>query len=150
VAPRVDTQNRELAAIADTVAAGRERNDLEIARANERVNALGTSLVERIEGLEGRVARAEQSAGAASGAPIDAAGREEVEALSRRVDVLGREVPARVDRLTDLVGQLRDHLERVGERIALLETIQKEESNDLRERFNALSSALSELERGAP
>jgi chromosome segregation ATPase len=156
VAPRIDTQNRELAAIADTVAAGRERNDLELSRANERVNALGTSLVERIEGLEGRVARAEQTAEAAGGAggvggaPIDAAGREEVEALSRRVDVLGREVPARVDRLTDLVGQLRDHLERVGERIALLETIQKEESNDLRERFNALSAALSELERGAP
>jgi hypothetical protein len=33
----------------------------------------------------------------------------------------------------------------MGERISLLETIQKQEASDLRERFNALSTALSEI-----
>jgi hypothetical protein len=59
--------------------------------------------------------------------------------------LLGEEMPGRVDDLTKVVGALRGHLQQVGERIALLETIQKQEASDLRERFNALSKALAEI-----
>jgi len=139
--PRVDTQGRELTAMAQTLAANQEAVGQNGTRLSERIDTLGTSLVQRVEGLEIRVKDAE--AGAARRSDTQAA--PDLTAVNRRLDVLGKEMPGRVDDLTRVVGTLRDQLRQVGERISLLETIQKQEAADLRERFNALSSALADI-----
>lgn len=139
--PRVDTQGRELTAMAQTLAANQEAGSQNAARLSERIDTLGTSLVQRVEGLETRVKEAEASAQARAQGDLPP----DLEAVNRRLDVLGKEMPKRVDDLTRVVNALRGHLEQVGERISLLETIQKQEASDLRERFNALSTALAEI-----
>jgi len=146
ITPRVDTQGKELSALATTLAATREQADLRDAQMSDRVNTLGTSLVQRVDALDGRVTDVEK----APPGPVtaDPEVRARVETLGRQVNVLGERLPGQVDTLTDTVAQLRAHMDRVGERIALLETIQKQDSADLRERFNALSAALGELSGG--
>lgn len=139
--PRVDTQGRELTAMAQTLATGQEAEGQSNSKLAERIDTLGTSLVQRVEGLEARVKDAEAAADARAKAQVPP----DLEAVNRRLDVLGREMPKRVDDLTQVVGALRGHLQQVGERISLLETIQKQEAADLRERFNALSTALGEI-----
>jgi chromosome segregation ATPase len=139
--PRVDTQGRELTAMAQTLAANQEAGTENVTRLSDRIDTLGTSLVQRVEGLETRVKEAE----AAADARVKGDLPPDLEAVNRRLDVLGKEMPKRVDDLTEVVGALRGHMRQVGERISLLETIQKQEASDLRERFNALSTALAEI-----
>lgn|GEM_PF-2462825 len=142
--PRVDTQSRELTALAGTVAAVREQSESQSDVFSDRINTLGTSLVQRMDGLEERVTDVEKAGPPPGGAPAVQA---RLDTLGRQVDVLGREVPGRVDDLGTAVARLSDQLERVGQRIALLETIQKQDAADLRERFNALSAALADVAR---
>jgi len=139
--PRVDTQGRELTAMAQTLAINQEATTENASRLSERVDTLGTSLVQRVEGLETRVKEAEAAADARAKAQVPP----DLEAVNRRLDVLGKEMPGRVDDMARVVNALRGHLQQMGERIALLETIQKQEASDLRERFNALSTALAEI-----
>lgn len=146
ITPRVDTQSKELTALASTLAATRDQADQREAAFSDRLNTLGTSLVRRVDTLEGRVADVEKVPPGTAAPDPDVNAR--LESLGRQVDVLGGKLPGQVDTLTDLVAQLRVHLDRVGERITLLETIQKQDSADLRERFNALSAALGELSAG--
>ncbi len=139
--PRVDTQGRELTAMAQTLAKTQEADQQNAAHLSERIDALGTSLVQRVESLDARVSEAEKAADARAKAQVPP----DLEAVNKRLDVLGKEMPGRVDDLNKVVGTLRGHLQQMGERIALLETIQKQEAADLRKRFNALSSALAEI-----
>jgi chromosome segregation ATPase len=139
--PRVDTQGRELTAMAQTLAKTQEADQQNAAHLSERIDALGTSVVQRVESLDARVSEAEKAADARAKAQVPP----DLEAVNKRLDVLGKEMPGRVDDLNKVVGTLRGHLQQMGERIALLETIQKQEAADLRKRFNALSSALAEI-----
>jgi chromosome segregation ATPase len=139
--PRVDTQGRELTAMAQTLAKAQEADQQNTTRLSERIDTLGTSVVQRVEALDARVTDAEKAADARAKAQVPP----DLAAVNKRLDVLGKEMPGRVDDLTQVVSALRGHLQQMGERISLLETIQKQEASDLRERFNALSTALSEI-----
>lgn len=142
LAPQVDRHDRSILKLAGNQEM--QRNSLRYDVLSDRLNTLGTELVQRLDRMDGQIADMERAE-----AMAEHTKQNQVASLRARLDVLGGEVPEAVDRVSRNVQTLLAHLEQVSQRIRLLETIQKSESAELRERLNTLSEAISDLNRTA-
>ncbi|MFQ5509318.1 MAG: hypothetical protein ACE5FN_08270, partial [Leptospirillia bacterium] len=139
--PRVDEQAKELEAVAKGLEA--VRDNPEVLQLSDRINTLGTNMVQRLDDIETRVETVETDSRA-----VGKAAEQRYSDMTRQLEILGKTVPESVDTLARAADMLRLRFKDLGERIVLLEKIQKAESTELRQRFNDLSKALSELNAG--